>query len=276
MHSHKKYENLIKRVDMKYRKVIDKRNFRNTSYVTWFIVVPGISRLLSLLLRVPLLRAPYVSVMSHGLVPKKLRDRLGWGVRKAVRVHPPLSDALMTGKALIIYYSITGNTEKVALAIREGVRKGGLEPIVKKSSEAFNEELYDYDLVCLGTPVIHGLPPRPIMKFVLEKKIEYRKRGEVRINTQKIPGKKALVFVTFSGPHIGVAEAIPAGKYLKQSLEHLGFDVRREWYIVGEFHGWKAGSTRGKLGDIRGRPNAEDLARIEEKTMKLISSLKQN
>lgn len=57
-------------------------------------------------------------------------------------------------------------------------------------------------------------------------------------------------------------------------LEHLGFEVKGEWYIVGEFHGWKAGSTRGRLGDIRVRPNAEDLARIEEKTVELVRAVK--
>ncbi len=90
----------------------------------------------------------------------------------------------------------------------------------------------------------------------------------------KIPGKYALVFVTFSGPHVGIDEALPAGKYLVQEFEHLGFDVKGEWYIVGEFHGWKTGSTRGKMGDIRGRPNTEDLARIEKKAARLAKSLK--
>jgi len=84
---------------------------------------------------------------------------------------------------------------------------------------------------------------------------------------------EAVVFVTFSGPHIGVEEAIPAGKYLRQSLMHLGFDVEK-WYVVGEFHGWTLGSTKGKLGDLRGRPNAEDFARIEEKATSLIKSLR--
>lgn len=154
------------------------------------------------------------------------------------------------------------------------MRQGGLEPIRKKVSEAFEEELYDYDLVCFGTPVIHSLPPPPVMKFILEKGNEYRIREEVRLPAHRIPGKNALVFVTFSGPHIGVDEALPAGKYLCQFLEHLGFEVRGEWYVVGEFHGWKELSTRGRLGDIRGRPNAEDLARIEEKTVKLVKSLK--
>jgi multimeric flavodoxin WrbA len=266
------YKNAIRDVEIKYKSIIQRREFQSVSYMMWLIIF-GVQRLVSVVLRFPFFRAPYVSAMNSRSSPKKLRDLLGWGVRRAVTVHPPLSRAFTSGKALIIYYSTTGNTEKVALAVQQGVRKAGLEPIIKKVSESFGEELYGYDLVCIGTPVIHGLPPHPVMKFMLEKGSEYRRRNDIRIDQQPIPGKNALVFVTFSGPHIGVVEAIPAGKYLQQSLAHMGFDVKGEWYVVGEFHGWKDGSTKGRLGDIRGRPNAQDLVRIEEKTIELVKSL---
>jgi flavodoxin I len=234
-------------------------------------VMPG---LFSLALRFPLSRVPYLFALNWHLSPKKLKDNLEWGVRRAVTFHPALSETFRTRKALIVYYSRTGNTEKVALAIERGVRKGGLEPTIKNVSETFNEDYYDYDLVCFGTPVMHALPPPPVMKLIHKKFVEYRRPlSEVRLPARPIPGKYALVFVTFSGPHIGVAEALPAGKLLVQEFLHLGFEVKGEWYIVGEFHGWKKGSTKGKLGDIRGRPNAEDLARVEEKTIKLVSSL---
>jgi hypothetical protein len=230
-------------------------------------------RLLSVLLRFRVFRRLCASATHLGFWPSDVTDRLESGVARAVRYHPPLSRAFRTGRALIVYYSVTGNTEKVAMAIKKGVERGGLQPVVKEVSEASNEELYRYDLLCLGSPVIHALPPEPVMRFIIERGNEYRKRHFVRIDTQPIPGKKAVVFVTFSGPHIGVEEAVPAGKYLRQALMHLGFEVE-EWYVVAEFHGWKLGSTRGRLGDIRGRPNAEDLANIEERTTKLVKSLR--
>ena len=236
-----------------------------------------IAGLVSLILRIPLLRTPYLCAMDSHVVPKKLRNRLGWSARRAVTFHPGLSKVLTTGKALIIYYSVTGNTEKVALAIQKGVRKGGLEPTIKKISEAYKEELYNYDLVCFGTSVLHAFVPPPVNRFIRKKMGDYGgkgKRYEIRVPTPKIPGKNALVFVTFSGPHIGLEEALPAGKYTRAFFGHLGFEVKREWYVVGEFHGWKVGSTRGLFGDIRGRPNAGDLTRIEEKTIKLVKSLK--
>lgn len=232
-------------------------------------------RLFSLTLRFPLSRSPYLFALNWHLSPKKLKDPLEWGVRRAVTFHPSLSKNFRTGKALIIYYSRTGNTEKVARAIERGLRKGGLEPTIKKVSEALGEDYYDYDLVCFGTPVMHALPPPPVMKLIHKKFGEYRELpSEVRVPAHPIPGKYALVFVTFSGPHVGVAEALPAGKLLVQEFLHLGFDVKGEWYVVGEFHGEKVLSIRGFPGDTRGRPNAEDLARIEEKTIKLVKSLK--
>jgi len=252
-------------------------------YVGVSLISPSITQSLSLILRLPVFRVPYLSMMKSSSSPEKLRIRMEWGARKASSIQPQLSKPFQTGKALIVYYSMTGNTEKVARAIEQGARKAGIEPTVKRVSEALNEELFDYDLLCLGTPVIHGLPPHPIMKFILEKGYEYRKRGLVWINRQNLPGKKAVVFVTYSGPHIGLEEAIPAGKYLQQSLRHLGFETE-EWYVVGEFHNFYGSSeltnarfdlanTQGAMGDIRGRPNAEDLARIEEKTIQVAKSL---
>jgi len=175
--------------------------------------------------------------------------------------------------ALIIYFSKTGNTEKVALAIKRGLEKRGLKVTVKKVNEATEEELYDYDLVCFGSPVLHSLPPPPVFKFIRKNEKKYRKADEVNLSSPRIINKNAIVFCTYSGPHCGINEALPVGKYIRQFFEHLGFDIKGEWYEVGEFHGWEAGSTKGRLGDIRGRPNAEDLALVELKTTQLVRSL---
>ena len=108
--------------------------------------------------------------------------------------------------------------------------------------------------------------------FIKNNEDKYRNAGEVTISSPKVINKNALIFCTYSGPHFGINEALPVGKYIRQFFEHLGFDVKGEWYEAGEFHGWEAGSTRGRLGDIRGRPNAEDLALVELKTIQLVRS----
>ena len=106
-----------------------------------------------------------------------------------------------------------------------------------------------------------------------EKFRAYRKQGGIKTGAPKVPGKHALIFCTYSGPHTGINEAIPAGKYAGQFFEHLGFTVLDEWYVVGEFHGSVERSTQGRLGDIRGRPNAEDLEKIRQDTLRLMQQL---
>jgi len=80
-----------------------------------------------------------------------------------------------------------------------------------------------------------------------------------------------LIFCTYSGPHTGFDEATPAGKYMGQFFEHLGFAILGEWYVLSEFHGSEENSTRGRMGDIRGKPTEEDLKKIREDAKHLAS-----
>jgi len=127
--------------------------------------------------------------------------------------------------------------------------------------------------VCLGSPVLHSLPPPPVFKFIKENEKRYRDKREVHLHSPQVLNKSALIFCTYSGPHCGIVEAEPVGKYLRQFFAHLGFDVKDEWYEIGEFHNYEPGKIRGKLGDNRGRPNDEDLALVELKTIQLARSL---
>jgi hypothetical protein len=173
--------------------------------------------------------------------------------------------------AIIIYWSGTGNTKKVAETIHETLRNHSVNSLLKRVEEAKDEDLYNYDLIFLGSPSHTWIPPAPVQKYITEKLEYYRKRGDVKLCAPKIPGKKGISFVTYSGPHTGISEAIPAGKYLGQFLEHLGFDIVAEWYIVGELYGSEENSTKGKMGDTRGRPNQEDLENVRRDVIKLLN-----
>jgi flavorubredoxin len=161
--------------------------------------------------------------------------------------------------ALVIYWSKTGNTEKVAKAIEQGLTESGLQVTVKKPEDAEALDYFDYDLVCIGCPSYSWHPPEPMTNFLKKKFAQYRQNGRIKPSAPKVPGKNALVFVTYSGPHTGVAEATPVGKDIGQYFEHLGFNIIDEWYVLSEFHGSLEYSTQGRLGDIRGRPTAEQL-----------------
>ncbi len=171
--------------------------------------------------------------------------------------------------ALIVYFSTTGNTEKVAQAIRLGLEEAGFLVDMRKPQNAGNIDYFKYDLVCAGSPSITWHPAKPMDDFLKNRLEYYRNEGKIRPSSPKVSGKNALVFVTYSGPHTGLSEATPAGRYIAQFFEHLGFTVVGEWYVLSEFHGNLENSTKGRLGDIRGKPSVEDLLKIKQDSMSL-------
>jgi len=176
--------------------------------------------------------------------------------------------------AMIIYWTAGGNTEKVALAIREGLQESGATVSLRKVQDAADVDFDAYDLVCVGFPSYQWSPPQPMDRFLKDKFEEYRKQGRIVVGAPKAPRKNALIFCTYSGQHTGLREATPALLYAGQYFEHLGFAVLGEWHVVGQFHGNEEANTQGPLGDIRGRPNAEDLARVREDARRLGQAMK--
>ncbi len=55
-------------------------------------------------------------------------------------------------KALVVYHTQTGNTEKLALAAKEGMESCGIDVVLKKAIEADLEDLLSCDGYCFGTP----------------------------------------------------------------------------------------------------------------------------
>ena len=177
-------------------------------------------------------------------------------------------------KAAILYWSKSGNTEKVALAVREGLEASGASVTYLRIGDAGDLDWFDYDLVCVGFPSYQFHPPEPVVAYLKSKFVECRQQGRVKLGCPRILGKHALIFCTYSGPHTGINEAIPAGKYAGQFFDHLGFEVEGEWYMVGEFHGKTDNSTQGRLGDIRGKPTPKELQKVREDTIRLMNWVK--
>lgn len=69
-------------------------------------------------------------------------------------------------KSLIVYYSQTGNTGKIAQAIHRGL--GGLVERcdLKTVAEADPEQVHNYDLIGIGSPVWCGAEPPNIRRFI--------------------------------------------------------------------------------------------------------------
>ncbi len=70
-------------------------------------------------------------------------------------------------KILIVYYSQTGNTQKIARAIRDGMREEGHAVTLKFLKKVAYDELEAYDMVGLGSPVWYEMPPN-VRRFVEE------------------------------------------------------------------------------------------------------------
>jgi NAD(P)H dehydrogenase (quinone) len=103
-------------------------------------------------------------------------------------------------KVLIVYYSQTGNTEKMAQAVAEGVEGAGVEPIVRKVDEANVDELLNVQGLILGSPVYYGLPSAKIKAFIDE---------SVKFHG-KLEGMVGGAFCSAGGTHTGCETTIMA------------------------------------------------------------------
>ncbi len=75
-------------------------------------------------------------------------------------------------KVLIVFATRSGETEKMANLIAEGVRISGNEAIVKSIKDISSESDTDgYDALVLGSPTYHGdmIQPMKTLLFLLEK-----------------------------------------------------------------------------------------------------------
>ena len=173
-------------------------------------------------------------------------------------------------KILNIYYSATGNTEKIANVISETAKKEGHEvetiKVTKESSDV-DIELLAYDLVFAGSGVYQWLPGKPIQELFTKMLWKYFEKEEIKPAAPRRPNKKAVLYCTYGGVHTGINEAIPAVKYMGQLFDHLGFTIIAEWYFVGEYRSKKLApfSTIGRMGNIKGRPNENDLKDVSER-----------
>jgi NAD(P)H dehydrogenase (quinone) len=83
-------------------------------------------------------------------------------------------------KALVAYYSRTGNTRKMAVRIAEVLAEEGLEVDLKKVEETEPAELLGYDCIVLGSPTYYGTMAWE-MKKLLDESVKFhgKLRGKV-------------------------------------------------------------------------------------------------
>lgn len=125
-------------------------------------------------------------------------------------------------KVLIVYYSRTGNTEKMAEAIKSAIEQEGVEVIKKKVEETQVDELLNYDGIVIGSPCYYGTMAWPIKKL-LDESVKFHK---------KLKGKVGAAFC--SSGNIGGGNETTILNILNALLIH-GMIVQGE--PVGDHYG---------------------------------------
>jgi len=69
-------------------------------------------------------------------------------------------------KILIIYYSRSGNTKKMASLVEAGVTAEGMDVALKDVSKTKAKELLDYDGIIIGSPTYYGTMAAEIKKLL--------------------------------------------------------------------------------------------------------------
>jgi NAD(P)H dehydrogenase (quinone) len=99
---------------------------------------------------------------------------------------------------LIVYYSRSGNTEKLAKAVAEGVREGRGNPALKSVDEVDINELPEYDGIIAGSPVYFGTMAAELKKFfdesvVVRKKMVNKVGAAFATSAHRTGGKETTI-----------------------------------------------------------------------------------
>ena len=71
-------------------------------------------------------------------------------------------------KAIVIYYSRSGNTKRMAQTVARGIKKEGIETVLKGVLEVAVDELLKYDAIVIGSPTYYGSMAAEIKKLLDE------------------------------------------------------------------------------------------------------------
>jgi NAD(P)H dehydrogenase (quinone) len=69
-------------------------------------------------------------------------------------------------KILVIYYSRSGNTKKMAESVGHGIKKEGVDAVVKDISDVKPDDLLQYEGIVMGSPTYYGTMAAQIKKLL--------------------------------------------------------------------------------------------------------------
>jgi flavodoxin/ferredoxin len=151
-------------------------------------------------------------------------------------------------KTVIVYFSQTGNTEKVAQAIAKGIENTDNPCILIPLKEVVLEKLKDYDLIGIGTPVFYFQEPWNVRDFIE--------------GLSFLKGKLSFVFCTHGGQD---ANALPR---MARGLKEKGL------LILGGLitRGYDSFQPYIEFDYSKGHPDEKDLKEAEEFGQKMVKN----
>ena len=113
-------------------------------------------------------------------------------------------------RSTIVYFSQTGNTEKVAYALYERLQGEGytVTPLMHEDAADFPEALEGVEILGVGFPTFFGYPPKFFSDFL---------KG-----LKKVKGTSAFVFTTYGGATAGDSLYDAASVLAKKGYRILG------------------------------------------------------
>jgi len=69
-------------------------------------------------------------------------------------------------RALVVYHTVYGNTEKAAKAVRDGIASAGLEAECKRIQDTRPDDLKAFDVIIFGTPTHMENVPEDVRRFM--------------------------------------------------------------------------------------------------------------
>lgn len=125
-------------------------------------------------------------------------------------------------KAIVVYDSMFGNTEKIANALTRGIEKIGIDATCLKVDEAQVDDLTSYEFLALGGPTHIAGISKPMKTFL-------DKLGEVDLKD-----KKGFCFDTRNHSRFNSFDINSAAKKIEKKLKKMKVKIikRRQSAIV--------------------------------------------
>ncbi len=101
-------------------------------------------------------------------------------------------------RVLVIYFSKTGNTERMARAVADGASVEGVDVVCKPVQETSVDELLAADGVAIGSPTYYGTMAAEIKRFIDESVRHHR----------HLEGKVGAAFSSAGGPGGGAETTV--------------------------------------------------------------------